>query len=51
MLAMGFKKGKYSQFLACVHVILKRLAKNDEVFEFTFGDKKTYWLRRCQTAT
>ena len=43
MLAMGFDKGKYTQFLASVHVILKRLAKNDEVFEFTFGDRKTYW--------
>ncbi len=43
MLAMGFNKGKYSQFLASVHVILKRLTKNDEVFEFTFGDGKRYW--------
>jgi hypothetical protein len=43
MLAMGFDKGPYSQFLASVHVILKRLWKNGEAFEFTFQDKKTYW--------
>ena len=43
MLAMGFDKKPYSQFLASVHVILKRLAKNREVFEFTFGDGKRYW--------
>jgi hypothetical protein len=43
MLAMGFDKGPYSQFLASVHVILKRLWKNGEALEFTFADKKTYW--------
>ncbi len=43
MLAMGFDKEPYSQFLATVHVILKRLSKNDEVLEFVFSDKKTYW--------
>ena len=43
MLAMGFNKAKYSQFLASIHVILKRLARNGEVFEFTFGDGKRYW--------
>jgi len=43
MVAMGFDKGPYSQFLASIHVVLKRLCKNDEVLEFTFRDKKTYW--------
>jgi hypothetical protein len=36
-------KRPYSQFLASVHVILKRLWKNGEAFEFTFGDGKRYW--------
>ena len=44
VLEIGFDKGQqYSQLLASVHVILKRLAKKREVFEFTFADKKTYW--------
>lgn len=43
MIEMGFDKGPYSQFLASIHVILKRLWKNGEAFEFTFKDKKTYW--------
>jgi hypothetical protein len=43
MVAMGFDSGPYSQFLASVHVVLKRLAKKQEVFEFTFGDCKKYW--------
>jgi hypothetical protein len=43
MLAMGFNKAKYSQFLASVHVILKRLTTNGEAFEFTFRDGKRYW--------
>jgi hypothetical protein len=43
MVAMGFDKGPYSQFLASIHVVLKRLWKNGEAFEFTFDDKKTYW--------
>jgi len=43
MIALGFDSGPYSQFLASVHVILKRLWKNGEVFEFTNGDRKSYW--------
>jgi hypothetical protein len=43
VLAMGFNKGKYSQFLASLHVILKRLVKNGEVLEFVFADTKKYW--------
>jgi hypothetical protein len=43
MVAMGFDKGPYSQFLASVHVILKRLWKNGEAFEFSFRDGKRYW--------
>jgi hypothetical protein len=43
MLALGFNKRKYSQFLASLHVILKRLVKNGEVREFTFADTKKYW--------
>ena len=46
MIEMGFDKGPYSQFLASVHVILKRLSKKNEVFEFTFRDTKTYWWVR-----
>ncbi len=43
MVALGFDTGPYSQFLASVHVILKRLWKNAEVLEFTFRDGKRYW--------
>lgn len=43
VLAMGFDKRKYTQFLASLHVILKRLVKNGEVREFTFADAKRYW--------
>lgn len=43
MVAMGFDSKPYSQFLASVHVVLKRLAKRQEVFEFSFGDCKKYW--------
>ena len=43
VLALGFDKRGYSQFLASLHVVLKRLVKNNEVFEFEFGDRKTYW--------
>lgn len=43
MVAMGFDSESYSQFLASVHVVLKRLAKKQEVFEFAFGDCKKYW--------
>jgi hypothetical protein len=43
MVAMGFNKGPYSQFLASIHVILKRLWKNGEAFEFSFRDGKRYW--------
>jgi hypothetical protein len=43
VLAMGFDIRKYSQFLASLHVILKRLVKNGEVREFTFADTKKYW--------
>lgn len=43
MVAMGFDREPYSQFLASVHVVLKRLAKRQEVFEFSFGDCKKYW--------
>jgi hypothetical protein len=46
MVALGFDSGPYSQFLASVHVVLKRLAKREEVFEFTFGDCKKYWWVR-----
>ena len=45
MLAMGFDATRYSQFLASIHVVLRRLAKGNEVFEFTFRDRKTYWWR------
>ncbi len=43
MLAMGFDKKPYSQFLATVHVILKRLWRNNEALEFSFKDGKRYW--------
>ncbi len=43
MIEMGFDKGPYSQFLASIHVILKRLWKNGEVFEFSFREGKRYW--------
>ena len=43
VLAMGFNQRKYSQFLASLHVVLKRLVKNGEVREFTFADTKKYW--------
>ena len=43
VLAMGFDGAPYSQFLASIHVVLKRIAKKREAFEFTFGDGKRYW--------
>jgi hypothetical protein len=43
MVALGFDRGPYSQFLASIHVVLKRLGKNGEVLEFTFKDGKRYW--------
>jgi hypothetical protein len=43
MREIGFDEGPYSQFLASIHVVLKRLWRNGEIFEFTFKDKKTYW--------
>jgi hypothetical protein len=43
VLALGFDKRKYSQFLASLHVVLKRLVKSGEVREFTFADTKKYW--------
>ena len=51
MLTMGFSQKAYQQFLASVHVILKRLCKNNEVLEFTFSDKKTYyWASKAMPA-
>jgi len=43
MVAIGFDPRPYRQFLAAVHVILKRLAKKGQVFEFSFADGKRYW--------
>ena len=43
IVALGFDQRPYSQFLASIHVILKRLAKKGEVREFTFKDGKRYW--------
>ena len=43
VLAMGFNNRKYSQFLASLHVVLRRLVNNREVLEFTFADTKKYW--------
>ena len=43
MVALGFDGAQYSQFLAAIHVVLKRLRKNREVLEFTFKDGKRYW--------
>jgi len=43
VLSMGFDKRRYTQFLASLHVVLKRLVKNGEVWEFSFGDGKRYW--------
>jgi hypothetical protein len=40
---MGFDKRRFTQFLASLHVVLKRLVKNGEVWEFSFGDGKRYW--------
>lgn len=51
MIAIGFDDGPYSQFLASVHVVLKRLTKKHEAFEFTFGDcKKYWWVRKSMPA-
>ena len=43
VLSMGFDKRRFTQFLASLHVVLKRLVKNGEVWEFSFGDGKRYW--------
>jgi|SRR5579862_1714294 len=43
MLTMGFDASGYSQFLASIHVVLKRLTKSNEAFEFASGTTKTYW--------
>jgi hypothetical protein len=43
VLALGFDKRRYTQFLASLHVVLKRLVANGEVWEFSFGDGKRYW--------
>jgi hypothetical protein len=43
MLTMGFDEKPYAQFLATIHVILKRLSKNNEALEFMFKDGRRYW--------
>ena len=43
MVTLGFDRRPYSQFLASIHVVLKRLGKSREVLEFTFKDGKRYW--------
>jgi hypothetical protein len=43
MVESGFDHKAYSQFLATIHVILKRLSQNGEATEFTFKDGKRYW--------
>lgn len=43
MLAMGFDLGKYSQPLAAIHVVIKRLERSGEVIEVGDHPKRYWW--------